>query len=272
MECKVNSISLHYEEFGAGKPVLCLHGFPQDSRTMIGCIEPVLKDSGGFRRIYPDLPGMGKSGAGDWIKNADVMLEIVKEFIRQVIKDESFLLVGLSYGGYLSLGLMFQNDLKIERVFLICPCVKSEHKRRNTEAKDQLFIREAFFEEHENDPEFKDFLESAVIADEETWLRYQKEILAGSKSVDKDFTEKYERDGYGFSFESELRRIEFNKPLYVITGRQDNCVGYKDCKALLAHLPQTVFRCLDHAGHNLQLDQKDAFNQFFSEWLEPNRM
>lgn len=54
---------------------------------------------GEFRRIYLDLPGMGKSGAGDWIKNADVMLEVVKEFIRQVIKEESFLMVGLSYGG-----------------------------------------------------------------------------------------------------------------------------------------------------------------------------
>ncbi len=267
MYCTVNSIPLHYEEFGAGKPVLCLHGFPQDSRTMIGCIESVLKDAGEYRRIYLDLPGMGQSGAGDWIRNADVMLQMVTEFIRKVIKEESFLLIGLSYGGYLTLGLMFQNELNIESAFLICPCVKSEHKKRSTEEKDQLFIGEDFYREHKDDPGFKEFLESAVLADDETWNRYQKEILAASQSVDKDFTEKYEREGYGFSFESELHRIEFNRPVYIITGRQDNCVGYKDCKALLGHLPQNVFLCLDHAGHNLQLDQKDAFNQFLLEWL-----
>lgn len=271
MECTVNSISLHYEEFGAGKPVLCLHGFPQDSRTMTGCIEPILKYSGEFRRIYLDLPGMGKSGAGDWIKNADVMLEVVKEFIRQVIKEESFLMVGLSYGGYLTLGLMYQNDLKMESAFLICPCVKSEHKKRNTEIKDRLVMGDTFYQEHKDEPGFNVFLESAVLANDETWLRYQKEIRAGSQSVDKDFTAKYERDGYGFSFESDLRRIEFNKPVYVITGRQDNCVGYRDCEALLAGWPQTVFLCLDYAGHNLQLDQKDAFNQFLQEWLDKNR-
>ena len=267
MYCTVNSIPLHYEEFGAGKPVLCLHGFPQDSRTMIGCIEPVLKDAGEYRRIYLDLPGMGQSGAGDRIRNADVMLQMVTEFIRKVIKEESFLLIGLSYGGYLTLGLMFQNALNIESAFLICPCVKSEHKKRSTEEKDQLFIGEDFYREHKDDPGFKEFLESAVLADDETWNRYQKEILAASQSVDKDFTAKYEREGYGFSFESELHRIEFNRPVYIITGRQDNCVGYKDCKALLGHLPQNVFLCLDHAGHNLQLDQKDAFNQFLLEWL-----
>lgn len=271
MECKVNSISLHYEEFGSGKPVLCLHGFPQDSRTMIGCIEPAIKDLGEYRRIYLDLPGMGKSGAGDWIKNADVMLEVVTEFIRQVIKDESFLLAGLSYGGYLTLGLLLKTDLKIESVFLICPCVKSEHKKRRTAVKDKLIIGRDFYQRHKNHPDFNGFLESAVLADDETWVRYQKEILAGSKSVDPDFTSKYERDGYGFSFEPELQKIEYNKPIYVITGRQDNCVGYEDCEALLAHRPGTVFLCLDDAGHNLQLDRKDAFNQFLRQWLDETR-
>ncbi|MDR1770211.1 MAG: alpha/beta hydrolase [Hungatella sp.] len=50
------------------------------------------------------MPGFGSSKGNPSIKNADDMLAFLINFIKEVIKDESFLLVGQSYGGYLSLG------------------------------------------------------------------------------------------------------------------------------------------------------------------------
>jgi len=105
MEYMVNDLPIYYEVHGKGKPVLCLHGFTEDHRSMTGCLEPFFQDIEGYRRIYLDMPGMGKTPARDWIKNADMMLDVLKQFIKGVIGDEGFLLVGTSYGGYMSLGL-----------------------------------------------------------------------------------------------------------------------------------------------------------------------
>jgi len=69
-------------------------------------MEPVFKEKTAYKRIYFDLPGMGKTRAADWIANSDVMLDIVLEFIDHIIPGENFLLAGESYGGYLSRGIL----------------------------------------------------------------------------------------------------------------------------------------------------------------------
>ena len=63
MHCKINDVPVYYEEHGQGKPILCLHGFTEDSGSMKGCLEPFFKDVSGYRRIYLDMPGMGKTPA-----------------------------------------------------------------------------------------------------------------------------------------------------------------------------------------------------------------
>ncbi|MDR1549901.1 MAG: hypothetical protein LBT06_15100 [Hungatella sp.] len=57
------------------------------------------------------------------------------------------------------------------------------------------------------------------------------------------------------------------KPIAVITGKQDNCVGYEDAWRLAKHLPRLTFVCLDKAGHNLQIENKPLFDLHFRDWL-----
>jgi len=85
------------------------------------------------------LPGFGSSKVNPSIKNADDMLAFLINFIKEVIKDESFLLVGQSYGGYLSLGLMLKAGLNIRGVFFLCPCVISKHENVILHKKKFLF-------------------------------------------------------------------------------------------------------------------------------------
>ncbi len=63
MECTVRGIPVFYEEAGAGGPLLMLHGWPSDHRLTSNFMEPILTERSGWRRIYPDLPGMGKTRA-----------------------------------------------------------------------------------------------------------------------------------------------------------------------------------------------------------------
>src|SRR5512146_243749 len=105
MFCEVDGVSVYYELCGEGFPVLMLHGYGIDHNVMVGCMEPVFKCRPGYRRIYIDMPGMGKSKAPAWLENSDQVLDIVIKFSENVIKG-SFLVAGESYGGYIARGMV----------------------------------------------------------------------------------------------------------------------------------------------------------------------
>lgn len=58
---RAGQVVIHCVEHGTGRPVLVLHGAGVDHREAEACFEPVLEGVSGLRRIYPDLPGMGRT-------------------------------------------------------------------------------------------------------------------------------------------------------------------------------------------------------------------
>ncbi|MDR0923500.1 MAG: hypothetical protein LBN31_04010 [Hungatella sp.] len=108
-------------------------------------------------------------------------------------------------------------------------------------ADDMLAFLTNFIKEVSEKEEFQDFIDYAVIAATKTWVRYKNEIMPGQKDADINFTNTYQKEGYGFSFEASLKDINFDKPIAVITGKQDNCVGYEDAWRLVKHLPRLTF-------------------------------
>ena len=57
----INDLNLYYEDIGSGTPVIIIHGFTLDHRSMKACMEPIFEAYEGWRRIYLDLPGHGKT-------------------------------------------------------------------------------------------------------------------------------------------------------------------------------------------------------------------
>jgi len=267
MECIVKDLPVYYEEHGEGKPVLCLHGFAVDHRLVKGALEPVFEQESGYRRIYLDLPGMGQTPRRDWIENADVMLEVVKQFIAKVIGEESFLLVGNSYGGYLALGLASDPSLHIDGLFLMGPCVIADYTKRKLPVKGEAVIDPELKSMITSPADYENFLAMFVIATKENWHRFEVEILSGLRVADTFFLKGYRKRGYGFSFEDQLKELRFVKPICVLTGEWDDAVGYEDAWQLLKDLPQLTFVTLDGVGHNLHIENSEAFNLHLREWL-----
>jgi pimeloyl-ACP methyl ester carboxylesterase len=106
MLLKLKDIDIYHEEAGSGRPLLILHGWPADHRQMIYDIEPLFQNSEGWRRIYPDLPGMGKTRGADWITHQDHLLDIVLKFMDAIAPGRRFVVAGASYGGYLARGVI----------------------------------------------------------------------------------------------------------------------------------------------------------------------
>ena len=268
MNCYIEETPIYYQEYGSGIPVLCLHGYSIDHQVMTGCLEPLFQTLDGYKRIYLDLPGMGKSPANENIKNADDMLEVIKKFIDKVIGKENFLLIGESYGCYLSLGLVLHLEQRIDGLFLICPVVVVDREKRILPRKELLECEDGFIKANEMDSNYTDFMACAVVATEETFARYKCEIPPAMALSDPSFVKRYQREGYGFSFDSKIEDIAFEKPTCVLLGRQDNVVGYMDALKLVNNFSRATFVIADGAGHSLQTERENLFEINLIDWLE----
>jgi len=253
MECKINNISINYEIIGEGKPIVMLHGYYVDHNVMTGCMEPVFEVKEGYKRIYIDLPGMGKSEYGELITNSDSMLNIVIAFIEKTIPNENFLLAGESYGAYLSRGVIYKMQDRVDGVVLICPLIIPEYKKRNVPehvvlVKDNILLSKLTSEDAE------DFNSSVVVQSERIYGRYQNEIMSGVKIANGSFLQSLMQKGYGLSFDVDKLNKKFDKPALILLGKQDDSMGYKDAWSILENFPRATFAILDRAGHNLQIE------------------
>jgi pimeloyl-ACP methyl ester carboxylesterase len=102
MECVLDGLTVNYEVRGAGTPIVLLHGASLDHRHILHDFEPLFALHPGWLRIYPDLPGHGRTPAPPWMLNQAHVAEVVLAFIAQVIGAQRFAIGGESWGGALA--------------------------------------------------------------------------------------------------------------------------------------------------------------------------
>ncbi len=265
MDVMIQSIPVHYQEFGAGVPLIMLHGRPLDHRHMVADMEPLFLNRSGWRRIYLDLPGMGRTPAADWITHQDQILAIVSECIQVIAPAQRYVVAGISYGGYLARGLIHQSGAQIDGAFLLVPRIDYDPAKQNHPAHHIL---------HE-DPQFL-----AALTPEESGLRdfFVVQSIAALESfralippavaiADHAFLERLQAHD-AFSFTIDDLPSPFPAPALILTGRQDSVCGYREAWEILDQYPRGTFVVLDGAGHGLGLEQQRLFHALAHEWLD----
>jgi pimeloyl-ACP methyl ester carboxylesterase len=267
MFCDVDGVSIYYEARGEGLPVLMLHGYGIDHSVMAGCMEPIFEKRPGYRRIYIDLPGMGRSKAPEWLGNSDQVLGIIIKLCDKLMPGKNFLVAGESYGGYIARALVNRIPERIEGVLLICPVMVGERSRRQLPER-MVFVRDEKLLES-IDPEDRRFFERMLILqDRRRWERFQQDILPGRRMEDMAFLERLKKHGYECSFDVDGLPGPFGRPSLILAGRQDASVGYKDAVRLIDNYSRGTFAILDRAGHGLEVEQETVFNVLANEWLD----
>ncbi len=259
-------IQLNYEIIGEGKPVLILHGLGCNLEMMKACMEPVFLRKTGYKRIYLDLPGMGKSKCAIEYATADKTLLILKQFVKSMLH-ENFLIVGESYGGYLARGILSGYLEYVEGLMLLCPVVVPQSDKRNLPVESVRFEDTEFLNKL-NKKDRDEFCEYAVLTNGHIFERYRNEILAGMNDIDTAFIKRL-KENYEFSFDvdEKIKKTSFKKTALFICGRQDTCVGYEDLWKLIDDYPRATFSVIDVAGHNLQIEQPEVFEELVHNWL-----
>lgn len=254
---------VHYEATGKGHPVVILHGLPADHRLPRHHLEPVFEHRPGWRRIYLDLPGMGRTPIGR-VETLDDMLEAVLAAIDALVAGERFALAGVSFGGYLARGVLARRASRVDGLLLWTPTVRMDDT-----------VRLPPFRPLEQDPavvaavadDERLWLEVAVVQSAETLAAFRAAVKPGILAADLVSLRRLRRP-LALSGANLILGEPFAGPSLVLTGRGDSVTGYLDAWDLVEQLPRATFAVLDRAGHAVAEERKPLFRVLVDDWLD----
>jgi pimeloyl-ACP methyl ester carboxylesterase len=268
MECSLEKITVHYEVFGEGKPMIVLPGWGLNTRFMAHETEPYFQGREGWQRIYIDPPGHGKTPGKDWIIDQDKILEVVLACIDKLTAGQRYSLIGTSLGAYLARGVMLRRAELIDGIAMLIPAIIAEDAKRTVPPYRVLVedpvVRAAIT------PAEADLYDMAVVHSR-TWLDYQRSFpeVPETEMGDFEFLSRIRErpEKYAFSFDVNNLSEPFPRPSLIVTGRQDAIVGYRDAWNILEKYPRATYVVLDRAGHQLE-DKQGLVKVLIHEWLD----
>jgi pimeloyl-ACP methyl ester carboxylesterase len=270
MQCETDKATIDFEEHGEGRPILFLHGWTMDRRVEADTYEKIFATRPGWRRIYPDLPGMGRSVAKDGLSNQDDMLESLLTFIDRVLPPGRFLLAGTSAGGYLARAVAVHRRSRIAGLLLRVPAVIPDTARRTLPPFQPLVRDDALMATFDKE-------ERAAPGDVLVQTRGYVETLGrrirgliqpaidGTAPALLDIRADPKR--YGVSFDLAEEEKGFEEPTLIVAARQDTVVGYRDAWTILEAYPRATFAVIDRADHGWPFESHDLLGALIDDWL-----
>jgi pimeloyl-ACP methyl ester carboxylesterase len=256
MECRIEEVLVHYVEQGVGVPLVALHGAGVDHREIEAAIEAIVPDTR-YRRIYPDLPGMGLSTADGLTSNDDVVTLLI-DFIDR-LGAGPVMLLGHSYGAYLARGVAARRPDAVLGLALLCPLAERSRSvpvhdvvRQDADAYDEL--------EPAHRAGFEDYF---VLRTRATARRYRDRVAPGTALVDEA---ALGRIFAGWTV--DVGSTVFTAPTLVVAGRRDSVVGYADATELLERYPHATLAVIEEAGHALMHERPELLAALFGDWLD----
>ena len=209
--------------------------------------EPVFEGRSGWRRIYIDPPGTGKSPSEPSIVDQDGMLDAIARTIDEVVGSDRFALAGTSAGGLHSRGLIKRDPSRILGLLLRVPGVVVDRTKRTLPTADYL-------------DQTADFV--AASADKDR--RYYDAV---DDIADLDFLDRIQSDPATYALREDPA-IRFEGPTLIVTGRQDTMTGYADAWSILDDYPRATYAVLDQEDHGLPVRRHAVYRALVGDWLD----
>lgn len=252
MEIRVGDVAVHYVEHGAGRPALVLHGAGVDHREAEACFEPAFDGAAGVRRIYPDLPGMGRTAAPDTLRSADDVLDVLLGFADAVTGGTAALLIGHSAGAYFARAMAASRPAQVAGLALVCPLLaglRDVPEHRIVAGSGEI-----------GDDDFRSYF---VIQTPAMLERYERHVAPAAGLVDEAALERIgERWALALG-----DGPPYAGPTLVVAGRLDSTVGYAAAADLVDRYPHASLAVVDDAGHALPHEQPELLRALVAEWL-----
>ncbi len=248
----MGQVVVHYVEHGTGRPVLVLHGAGVDHREAEACFEQALDGVAGLRRVYPDLPGMGRTTAPETLRSAEDVLDTLLSFVDEVMGGTAHLLIGHSAGAYYAQAMAERRPAQVAGLALVCPVLprlRDVPEHRVVAGSGEL-----------GDDVFRGYF---VVQTPQMLERYERYVAPAAALVDQA---ALERIGERWTLTPD-HAPAYAGPTVVVAGRVDSTVGYAAATDLVSHYPHLSLAVVDDAGHALPHEQPDLLRALLAEWL-----
>lgn len=261
MFADVNGLKIAYQEQGRGTPVLVLvHGFPLNSQMWT----PQLDELGDAARVLaPDLRGHGESEAAPGPYPMDTLADDLAALLDTLGITEPVVMCGLSMGGYVTMAFQRRHPTRLSGIILAATRADadSEEAKGNRTATIKA-VREKGIQA---------VVEGMLPKLMAPQTYEQRPELA--KQV-RSILEQTSVEGAAGALEGMRERpdsIDILKtldcPALVLYGSDDQIMPRSAAEAMRDALPQGKLEVIGEAGHLLNLEQPEAFNNAVRRYL-----
>lgn len=252
----VRGAQLAVEVAGSGPAVLFIHGYPLDRtiwRHQIDHLE-------GFRRIAPDLRGMGKSAAPDLGYSMSTYAEDLAGVL-EALGEESAVLCGLSMGGYIAFEFLRRWPDRVRGLILMDTKAEADSEE-GRKGRDQQIV---LVKEQGAGAIASAMLPKLLAKRADARLVHQVRAMIEATPVAGivgALTAMRDRADSRVLL-PELGRM----PVLVVTGSEDAIIPASQARAMADAIPGADFEEVAGAGHLPCLEAPEATTQVLREWL-----
>ena len=241
-------VSLHYNDFGKGKPVIILHGLFGSSRNWKGIATLLASE---FRVITVDLRNHGQSGYADSMTYREMAEDVYHLICQLSVKSPT--LIGHSMGGKVAMmaALEFQRHIKNLIVLDIAP-VNYGHKYGkifaaiNSLQLDQVTCRneaENIINRTINDLKLTRFVLQNLMRSD---TGYQWRINVPKIEENIDLINKFPKN---------IDNLKWDNPALFLGGQNSSFIQLQFTGAILELFPAAEIELIENAGHMLHIEQ-----------------
>ena len=266
---------IFYSEFGAGEPVVLLHGGGPGASGLSNYTRNIDALATRFRVIVPDLPGYG--GSSKNLEQSDPFGALA-DAIRALLDHlglESAHLVGNSYGGACALRLALDTPHRVDRLVLMGPGGIGTTRGAPTKGLNALLGY------YTGSGPSRDKLEGFI----RTYLVYDAEAVPES-AIDERYQSSIDpevvanpplRRPSGLGALKTLWRMDFTRDprlraltnrTLVIWGQNDKVNRPAGGQLLVDALPNADLMMPARTGHWVQWERADLFNRVVADFLD----
>ena len=257
----MTNAKLFFDDDGSGPAVVLLHGFPFN-RSMWRAQTEFL-GARGYRCIAPDLRGLGENKSASDVNTMEDMAREVAALMDE-LKIDSAVVCGLSMGCYVAFEFAHLFPARVSAlVFAGGRCQgpdKAEKQSREQQAKRVL--EQGFAPSVDNI--IQSLLAPRTLSDKPEVVARVREMVAqtdprGAAAAQRGMAAR--RDYCG-----DLPQISV--PTLIVAGRDDGVRKPIDAETIRLGITGSRIETIKDAGHLMNMEQPDVFNQVVLDFLE----
>lgn len=234
----VNGVRLAYVDVGAGPAVLFIHGFMAD-RTLWSEQIVALE---GWRRIAPDLRGMGMSEAPEGGYGMAVYADDLAALL-DALDVERAVVCGLSLGGYVAFELLRRHRARVAALVVLDARAEGDTPERAASRNDMVArVRDGDARGLEGELASR-FLAQTAPADVRRRLEQlmERSPVAGTVGALEAMRDRPDS--------TQLLQSIRNLPTLLLIGEHDSRTPHASMRAMADRVPDATFEVITSAGH-----------------------